>query len=83
VVAAPHQGFSRSLASALGLTRGTYLGWVDSDDRLRPTALAATVAVLNQQPTIGMVYTDYDRIDIHNQVLGRGIRCAILYQQCE
>jgi glycosyltransferase involved in cell wall biosynthesis len=81
VVAAPHQGFSRSLESALGLARGTYLGWVDSDDRLCPAALAETVAILNQHPTIGMVYTDYDLIDIHNQVLGRGIRCAIPYSK--
>jgi glycosyltransferase involved in cell wall biosynthesis len=40
VVAAPHQGFTPSLRAAFPLTLGTYLAWVDSDDRLAPSAIA-------------------------------------------
>jgi glycosyltransferase involved in cell wall biosynthesis len=59
VVAAPHQGFTASLRAAFPLTLGSYIAWVDSDDVLAPTALTETVAILDQQPQVGLVYTDY------------------------
>ncbi|WP_255527043.1 hypothetical protein [Nodosilinea sp. LEGE 07088] len=40
------------------MTHHPYLGWVDSDDQLAPTALAETVAILDAQPQTGMVYID-------------------------
>ncbi|MDB9529633.1 glycosyltransferase family 2 protein [Oscillatoria sp. CS-180] len=50
VVAAEHQGFVPSLSQAVATTQHPYLGWVDSDDKLAPTTLAETVAVLDAQP---------------------------------
>ena len=79
VIAAPHQGRVRSLQGACAIAQGAYLGWVDSDDRLAPEALEATVAVLNAQPTVGMVYTDYWEMDAADRVLGYGQRCRIPY----
>jgi glycosyltransferase involved in cell wall biosynthesis len=79
VVAAPHQGYSHSLAGAFALTRGTYLGWVDSDDRLAPTALAETAAILETRPEVGMVYTNYQLMNAQGQMLGLGKRCQIPY----
>ena len=80
VIAASHQGIAPALKSAIAATTGTYLGWVDSDDRLAPTALEETVAVLNAQPEVGLVYTHYRVIDEQgNVVLEVGDRCKIPY----
>jgi glycosyltransferase involved in cell wall biosynthesis len=81
VVAALHQGFTRSLDAAFALATGTYLGWVDSDDRLTPTALAETATILDTYAQVGMVYTDYFLMDAQNQRLGLGQRCGISYSK--
>jgi glycosyltransferase involved in cell wall biosynthesis len=62
-VAADHQGFAPALRAAIATTTGTYLGWVDSDDLLAPMALEETITVLNEAPSVGMVYTQYNVID--------------------
>jgi len=80
VVAAAHQGLSTSLKSAIAASSPhPYLGWVDSDDALAPTALAETVAVLSQQPETGMVYTDYCVMNADGQIGGLGSRCRKPY----
>jgi predicted O-methyltransferase YrrM len=81
VIAAPHQGRAPALKAAIAATSGTYLGWVDSDDLLAQTALADTAAILDQQPDIGMVYTDYIVIDENDQVKGYGNLCQIPYSK--
>jgi len=79
VVAASHQGRVASLSAAIAQTNGTYLGWVDSDDWLAPNALAATVQMLDEHPSTGMVYTDYYDTDEQGRVLQYGDRCKIPY----
>ncbi len=81
VMAAPHQGIPRSRTAAIAQLTGRYLGWVDSDDILAPTALAETVAVLKSSPRVGMVYTDYLVMDAESQVTGLGSRCQIPYSR--
>lgn len=81
VVAATHQGRVAALASAIAQTQGTYLGWVDSDDRLAPTALAETVQRLDACPAVGMVYTDYYDMDEQGRILQYGQRCRIPYSK--
>lgn len=51
LIAAPHQGRTQSLIAAHTLAQGEYVGWVDSDDLLAPTALAETIALLNTHPS--------------------------------
>jgi len=79
VTAAPHQGRGIALKAAHTLCKGTYIGWVDSDDLLAPTALEETAAVLDAQPEIGIVYTDCLTIDEKTQVKGLGHRSQIPY----
>ncbi|BAT52096.1 filamentous haemagglutinin outer membrane protein [Nostoc sp. NIES-3756] len=79
VVVAPHQGTARARKEAIAQTTGAYLGWVDSDDILAPTALSSTVAVLKHEPKVGLVYTDYVDINAEGQILGYGHRCRIPY----
>ncbi|MEQ8995254.1 MAG: CHAT domain-containing protein [Coleofasciculus sp. B1-GNL1-01] len=81
VVAAEHQGRGISLKRAIAQTTGSYIGWVDSDDRLAPTALAETAAILDTQPEVGMVYTDYQVINKSGNVTGYGSRCRIPFSK--
>lgn len=81
VIEGHHQGIAEARKAALQKTTGTYIGWVDSDDVLAPTALAETVAVLNQNPEFGMVYTDYLNIDAVGKIIGVGHRCQIPYSK--
>lgn len=81
VVAAPHQGQAGVLKAAIAQTTSPYVGWVDSDDLLAPTALAETVAVLNANPQVGLVYTNYEVIDAQGHSRGLGNRCQIPYSK--
>lgn len=62
---------------------GTYVGWLDSDDLLAPTALTATVAILDMYPHLGMVYTQHQTIDAEDNIGGLGRRCKIPYSQLQ
>ncbi|MEH1865116.1 MAG: CHAT domain-containing protein [Nostoc sp.] len=79
VVEAQHQGVAAACKAAIAQTSGSYIGIVDSDDILAPTALAQTATVLNRHPETGFVYTDYLNIDEKSQVIGYGHRCDIPY----
>jgi glycosyltransferase involved in cell wall biosynthesis len=79
VIAAPHQGRGIALKAAHTICKGTYIGWVDSDDLLAPTALQETAAVLDVQPEIGVVYTDCLTINEKTQIQGLGHRSQIPY----
>lgn len=81
VVAATHQGSTLALKAAIAQTTALYLGWVDDDDKLAPTALAETVAILNSHPEVGLVYTDYINIDETGREKGYGSRCRIPYSK--
>ncbi|MBE9104386.1 CHAT domain-containing protein [Nostoc cf. edaphicum LEGE 07299] len=81
VIQAHNQGYTAALKAAIDLTNGTYIGIVDSDDILAPTALAQTTKVLNRYPETGFVYTDYLNIDRDSKVIGYGHRCGIPYSQ--
>src|SRR5918998_1386113 len=54
VVAAEHRGQTPSRKAAIAETTGTYIGYVDSDDLLAPTALEETAAVLDAKPGVGL-----------------------------
>lgn len=81
VIAAPHRGRGEALKAAISATTGDYLGWIDRDDILRPNALERTAAILNENPQIGMVYSDYLDIDSQGNSLGLGYRCRIPYSR--
>jgi glycosyltransferase involved in cell wall biosynthesis len=74
-----HQGLVSTLADAVALARGAYVGWLDSDDLLTPDAVAQTAAVLDAQPQVGLVYTDYLEMDAAGTLGHRGSRCSIPY----
>ena len=79
VVKAPHLGIAAARQAAALQTTGEYIGWLDSDDLLAPTALTETAAVLICNPEMGFVYTDYFNINESGKVTGYGHRCSIPY----
>ncbi|MEL7352810.1 MAG: glycosyltransferase [Cyanobacteria bacterium P01_A01_bin.116] len=81
VIPAVHRGRITALYDAMEMANGTYIGWLDSDDLLRPTAIEETVAILDKHPSIGMVYTDYWVINEQGTIQGLGNRCLIPYSQ--
>jgi glycosyltransferase involved in cell wall biosynthesis len=81
VISSSHRGLAPTLKAAFAATTGTYLGSVDSDDLLAPTALEETSAVLDAHAAVGMVYTNYHVIDEHGHDHGLGKRCLMPYSQ--
>lgn len=79
VVTAENQGVTGALKAAIVQTSGTYIGWVDSDDVLAPTALQETIAVLESNLSVGMVYTHYHVIDEVGNDQGLGVRNQVPY----
>ena len=76
-----HQGRTFALKAAIEKTSAEYLGWVDSDDILASKALEETAAVLDHEPEIGLVYTDYVTIDKNGKARGYGRCCRIPYSK--
>lgn len=74
-----HIGRAAALIAAFGSANGKYLGFLDADDLLSPDAIELTAAVLDQQPNVGMVYTNYVDMSECGQILSLGHRCQIPY----
>jgi len=81
IIEGKHQGQPGVLLEAGKLAQGDYIGWVDSDDVLAPTAVEETAAILDAQPGVGMVYTRYMTIDADNHLGEIGKRCLIPYSK--
>jgi glycosyltransferase involved in cell wall biosynthesis len=74
-----HVGRPAALQRAIEKSSGKYLGFLDADDWLHPSALAETVKILDSLPEIGMVYTDYWDVLETGKLMGLGKRCRIPY----
>ena len=81
VYANQHLGRGPALAAATKEASGEFMGFIDSDDYLHPTALAQTAVVLENFPQVGMVYTNYINVDEAGNELGEGKRCQIPYSK--
>ena len=81
VVLGQHSGHSESLQSAIAATSRPFIGQVDSDDILHPTALEKTVKILQANPQVGLVYTNYLVIDRQGEITGEGERCKVPYSR--
>jgi len=66
---AGRSGVSAARNDGAGLARGTWLMFLDADDRLRPGALAALLAQATERAVA--VYGDYERIDAEGKNAGR------------
>ena len=79
LIAHEHLGLGWSLKKAIAITSGKYFGCLDSDDLLHQDALQETVAVLENKPDMGMVYTEYQVMNELGNIGAKGKRCQIPY----
>jgi glycosyltransferase involved in cell wall biosynthesis len=76
-----HLGVAAAHAQAIAASQGQYIGWIDSDDLLDPTALAETVSALDGDSGACMVYTDYFDMDERGEQTRLGQRCQVPYSK--
>jgi glycosyltransferase involved in cell wall biosynthesis len=59
-----NSGIAAATNSALDLVDGEFISLIDSDDEIEDDTLFEVVKVLNKYPSVDMIYTDEDKIDI-------------------
>lgn len=64
-----NKGAAASINEAFALARGRYIGRFDGDDVWLPHFLSSTVAVLEQNQQVGLVYGDVAFIDQQGRIL--------------
>ena len=57
------EGPCRARNEALGLARGPLVCWMDHDDLWMPTKVEEQVALFEQRPEVGLVYSYFDAFD--------------------
>ena len=58
-----NQGISGASNAALALATGEFIGLLDHDDALAPSALFEVVRALNDDPAADLIYSDEDKVD--------------------
>jgi O-antigen biosynthesis protein len=58
-----NQGISAASNAALALATGEFIGLLDHDDVLAPSALFEVVRTLNDAPATDLIYSDEDKVD--------------------
>jgi len=71
IVEQENQGLPRALNAGFARARGEYLTWTSSDNIMLPEMLTVLVQVLDQEPTVGLVYADFYLMDDQGRDLGR------------
>ena len=55
---------------ALAMAKGRFIGLLDQDDRLAPHALYHVAMAIDEQPDVGLIYSDEDKIDVNGRRYG-------------
>lgn len=72
-------GEADALAHVAANVSSEFLGVLDGDDLLEPTALATLLNVLRNDPEAGMAYSRHVLADVNGAVLGPGPLCELPY----
>jgi glycosyltransferase involved in cell wall biosynthesis len=72
-VSEPDRGQSDAINKGLRRTTGDVVGWLNSDDVLRPGALARVAAAFRDHPEAGWVHGRCDVIDAEDRVIRRWV----------
>jgi glycosyltransferase involved in cell wall biosynthesis len=82
-----HQGLSAARNTGIGEAQGEYLGFLDADDEWEPEFLARCVGVLQQDDSLGFVYTRAVLVDLQGtyypQLEGQALAPQEFLQQLE
>jgi len=71
VIEQSNQGIAASLNKGFRNTRGEYLTWTSSDNIMLTHMLEMLSSVLDQKPSIGLVYADWFLIDENGETLAK------------
>ena len=74
-----NNGNPYALATALASAQGDFVGVLDGDDLLEPHALSAMLRFMQENPGIGMAYSQHVEIDEADTMLQLGTRCLTPY----
>ena len=69
-ISEPDSGQSAAINKGWQMVSGEILAWLNSDDLLRPGAIAAVAATFQQHPETMLVYGDGDYIDENGKLIG-------------
>jgi glycosyltransferase involved in cell wall biosynthesis len=64
-----NQGSSKARNVGMGYSKGEYLGFLDADDRWHPRKLEMQIECFQKVHDIGMVFTDFSRIDMEDNIV--------------
>jgi glycosyltransferase involved in cell wall biosynthesis len=67
----PNAGQSCTLNSGWSMAKGRYLSYLSADDILYPNAVETLIKNLEENPSISVIYPDYNLIDINSRVMRR------------
>ncbi|HEX5229827.1 MAG TPA: glycosyltransferase [Bryobacteraceae bacterium] len=62
-----NSGTASATNAALARARGDYIAMLDHHDELDPQALEEVAALLQEDPSLDVVYTDQDYVDVHER----------------
>ncbi len=65
-------GLSHSRNQGISLTRGPFIALLDADDTWAPEKLARQIPLFQGRPEVGVVYSDYERMDGEGRPLPKG-----------
>lgn len=68
-VTGPNGGIGHASNQAIAMTRGIYVGQLDSDDQLTPGAVRRLAEYLDDHPQVGCVYGSCERVDADGNYL--------------
>ena len=66
----PNQGLSAARNTGLHAAHGTFIGFLDADDRLLPTMVEVNLRQFERDPDCAFVYGAYQLIDIEDRLIG-------------
>jgi glycosyltransferase involved in cell wall biosynthesis len=65
VVRTPHLGISAARNEGLAQIQGEFIAFLDADDRWRPDKLERQIRIMDAEPDLGAVFTNFVRFDEH------------------
>ncbi|MFA7678475.1 MAG: glycosyltransferase [Candidatus Dojkabacteria bacterium] len=65
---------SEASNSAIEIAKGEFLALMDNDDVIHPQALYKIVKAINENPTVGLIYSDEDKMELN------GTRCDPIFK---
>ncbi len=68
----PNAGQARAKNKGIELSSGSYVAFLDADDTWLPEKLAKQMPLFAGRPEVGVVYSDYERMDQDGQPLPKG-----------